>query len=195
MTDEVSVPAEPVPTFEAQVEQSVETPAPEIHTESAVEPVPPVSEVEIALPTESSPEIIEPVLEPESAPAENDGFTKPVIETEVTEPSPSLPAESPPISAPTPQTSSSTPPAPPPLVPPGIRERRFAALEKRIAKKRARLEKVVALARERGKITNNDVQILLSVSDTTATNYLNQLVIAGRLKRSGKAEKPSYEPV
>lgn len=194
MTDEASVPAEPTPTPEK--EKLVETPAPKLPMEPEAESVPPVSNVEITPSTESPPEIIEPALEPESAPAENDGFTKPVIETEVVKSSSPAPAraESPPTPAPTPQTSSSAPSSPPPFVPPGIGERRAAALEKRSVKKRARLEKIVALARERGKITNNDVQILLGVSHATATRYLVELARTGRITRVGEQKRPFYKP-
>lgn len=60
-----------------------------------------------------------------------------------------------------------------------------AFIEKRLAKKQARLEKIVELARARYSITNNDVQILLGVSDATATRYLEELVKTGRLQRKG----------
>ena len=62
-------------------------------------------------------------------------------------------------------------------------------------KKRVRLEKVVALAIQKRVITNNDVEELLKVSDATATNYLAELVKAGRLKRSGARFHERYEPL
>ena len=63
------------------------------------------------------------------------------------------------------------------------------------ARKAERLEKIVVLAVEREVITNNDVQILLGVSDATATNYLHELVSAGRLKRTGVRAGTSYHPL
>lgn len=63
------------------------------------------------------------------------------------------------------------------------------------ARKAGRLEKIMALARERKVITNDDVQKLLTVTDTTATNYLNELVKAARLKRTGFRAAARYEPV
>ena len=62
-------------------------------------------------------------------------------------------------------------------------------------RKRERLEKVVALAAAKGVITNNDVQLALNVSDATATNYLRELVKAGRLKKTGVRAGTRYEPV
>lgn len=62
-------------------------------------------------------------------------------------------------------------------------------------KKRARLEKIVALAAQKRLITNNDVENLLKVSDATATNYLSELVKTGRLKRSGAPFHERYEPL
>lgn len=62
------------------------------------------------------------------------------------------------------------------------------------AKKRARLEKIVALAVDMRVISNDDVEKLLKVSDATATRYLSELVKSGRLKRSGPIHHERYEP-
>lgn len=69
------------------------------------------------------------------------------------------------------------------------------SVEKARAKKRERLEKIIVLARKRYAITNNDVQILLGVSDATATRYLSELVRAGRLQRVGAQKRPRYQLV
>ena len=61
-------------------------------------------------------------------------------------------------------------------------------------KKLARLEKIVTLATQKRLITNNDVEKLLKVSDATATNYLRELVQAGRLKKSGVRAGTRYQP-
>lgn len=63
------------------------------------------------------------------------------------------------------------------------------------SRKQARLEKVMEMAREKGSIVNDDVEKLLKVSDATATRYLNALVVAARLRRSGHAGGARYEPV
>ena len=62
------------------------------------------------------------------------------------------------------------------------------------ARKKERLEKIVAMVREKKVITNDDVEKLLKVSDATATNYLRELVKEGRLKRSGGKFHEHYEP-
>lgn len=97
--------------------------------------------------------------------------------------------------------SQSAPPTPVPAAPispptePAIKSYRTEALEKRKAKKQEKLERIIALAtHKKSIITNNDVQLLLGVSDATATRYLSVLVTAGRLKRIGAQKRPSYEP-
>ena len=66
-------------------------------------------------------------------------------------------------------------------------------LESLKERKAKRLEKILQLAREKGTITNDDVEKLLRVSDSTATRYLNQLVREGRLKRLGSPSHAKYQ--
>lgn len=61
-------------------------------------------------------------------------------------------------------------------------------------RKQERLEKIVQMSIEKRIITNNDVEKLLKVSDASATNYLRELVLAGRLKKSGVRASTRYEP-
>ncbi|MFA6306247.1 MAG: DeoR family transcriptional regulator [Patescibacteria group bacterium] len=75
----------------------------------------------------------------------------------------------------------------------GITALLMKAKEKIQFRKRAKLEKIMALAQSRGKITNNDAQKLLRVSDATATRYLAELVKQGRLRRVGPANNAFYE--
>ena len=63
------------------------------------------------------------------------------------------------------------------------------------ARKAERLEKIVALAREKGSITNDDVELLVKKSDSTVTRDLNTLVIAARLRRVGHRKHERYEPL
>lgn len=49
-------------------------------------------------------------------------------------------------------------------------------------RKRKKLEKILDLAQTKQKITNNDIEKFLRVSDATATRYLSQLVKEGKLK-------------
>ena len=65
----------------------------------------------------------------------------------------------------------------------------------RARKTRERLEKLMAFAKTRKQITNDDVQKLLRVSDATATRYLSRLVKEGKLRREGKQKRPIYAPV
>lgn len=60
-------------------------------------------------------------------------------------------------------------------------------------RKRKKLEKILELAREKGKITNNNIQKFLRVSDATATRYLSQLVKEGKLTRQGKPKNAFYQ--
>lgn len=47
------------------------------------------------------------------------------------------------------------------------------------------LEKILVLVREKASITNDDVQVLLGVSDATATRYLQELESQGKLAQQG----------
>ena len=63
-------------------------------------------------------------------------------------------------------------------------------------KREARLEKILAYARQQGKITNNDIQRLLRVSDATATRYAQALIRRDLLKKSsGRTKGVYYEPL
>lgn len=54
------------------------------------------------------------------------------------------------------------------------------------AKKAEGKEKVLALAREKDSIKNDDVEKLLGVSNATAERYLNELESEGKLTQHGK---------
>jgi hypothetical protein len=118
-------------------------------------------------------------------------------------PDPVVEAPAPPVEVPmpieVPSAQAPQPPAPPPVSPApatlSIKDRAYAALEKIRFRKRAKLDKILVLAAKKRSIKNDDVQLLLRVSDATATNYLNELVIAGKLKRVGSAAHAAYEPV
>lgn len=68
------------------------------------------------------------------------------------------------------------------------------ALEKIQFKKRAKLDKIMKFAQDKKSITNDQVEKLLHISDATATRYLSELVKQSRLKRTGLAQNPRYEP-
>ncbi len=56
-------------------------------------------------------------------------------------------------------------------------------------RKRKKLDRVMSLFLKQSKITNDEVEKLLHVSDATATRYLSQLEKEGRIKQSGKTGK------
>ena len=53
-------------------------------------------------------------------------------------------------------------------------------------RKRKKLEKIMALFLQHSKITNDEVEKFLHVSDATATRYLSQLEQEGKIKQNGK---------
>jgi predicted HTH transcriptional regulator len=57
------------------------------------------------------------------------------------------------------------------------------------SKKRKKLDKVMTLFAKQTKITNDEVEKFLHVSDATATRYLNILEKENRIKQSGKTGK------
>lgn len=67
--------------------------------------------------------------------------------------------------------------------------------DKVFQRRRRRLDKIVAACRVSGRITNNEVERLLHVSDSTATRYLKGLVKEGKLKCVGVRAGAYYEPI
>ena len=53
-------------------------------------------------------------------------------------------------------------------------------------RKRKKLDKIMSLFLQHSKITNDEVEKFLHVSDATATRYLSQLEKEGRIKQNGK---------
>lgn len=67
------------------------------------------------------------------------------------------------------------------------------AKQERVRKK---LEKIVEFLNTNGKVTNDEVEKLLHVSDATATRYLEQLEKEGKIKQVGKTgQNVSYSPL
>ncbi|MEK7617742.1 MAG: DUF977 family protein [Patescibacteria group bacterium] len=65
-------------------------------------------------------------------------------------------------------------------------------LPEAIARRRENLERIMALAGNSPRITNDDVQRVLGVSDATATRYLSYLVDLGKLSRIGERGQQVY---
>ncbi len=173
MTDDAR---EGAPLAESPTEPTpVATPEP---TPTSVEPVPaveqtpprePASGITIELPTSESkvepPEVAVPALEAEPA-SQNMAST----------PEQQAPAAKS-QSAPIPKWSASD---------------RVRATLKRASKKETLLARVVALAKEKRRITNDDIEKLLHVSDATASRYGTILVKRGLLRREGKGRGAFY---
>lgn len=127
---------------------------------------------------------ITPIATPVETPV-----TPPIIEPV---PEPIAPAEP----APAPVSPTPAPaPTPAPETNNAIQRLLIKAKEKIQFRKRAKLDKVVAKAKEQGSITNDQVEKLLHVSDATASRYLSELVRTGRLRRvSAKGRGARYAP-
>jgi len=63
------------------------------------------------------------------------------------------------------------------------------AREKIQWRKRKKLDRILAEVTEKGKITNDEVEKLLHISDKTAERYLSQLVKEQKIKTNGKKGK------
>ena len=59
-------------------------------------------------------------------------------------------------------------------------------------KKRKKLDSILTLFTKQTKITNDEVEKLLHVSDATATRYLEQLEKEGRVRQNGRTGKSTY---
>lgn len=58
--------------------------------------------------------------------------------------------------------------------------------------KTERKEKILEIFKEKEKITNNDVEKLLGVSDATATNYLQELEDEGKIEQIGRTGRSVF---
>jgi|SRR3989338_1230275 len=95
-----------------------------------------------------------------------------------------LPSEPEPITPPTPAPPSSAQPSPA-----AVQSARDLLVKANAAKqnrKQKKLEKILGLLNTKGKITNDEVEKLLHVSDATATRYLSALEKEGRIRQVGK---------
>ena len=128
---------------------------------------------------------VEPATAPEAAPAEvptaeTQTAQIPVSEPLPPEPEPITPALEPPQAASTPVASAPTHASRDLLV------KARATIQDRKHKK---LEKILQALNTKGKITNDEVEKLLHVSDATATRYLSALEKEGKIQQVGKTGK------
>jgi predicted HTH transcriptional regulator len=100
-----------------------------------------------------------------------------------------LPPEPEPIETPEPPSAAASAPAPV-IVQTGILHSAREFLGKaRVAiqdRKRKKRDKIMAALNTKNKITNDEVEKLLHVSDATATRYLSALEKEGKIKQMGR---------
>ncbi|MDD4989357.1 MAG: hypothetical protein PHV42_02930 [Candidatus Pacebacteria bacterium] len=119
-----------------------------------------------------------PVEAPEAPGSE---ATPPVVKDE--NPTPETPTSQPENEPNSPQTPVASATVPEPNFLQELLQKANAALRSR---KRAKLERIMTLFAKRTKITNDEVEKLLHVSDATATRYLSTLEREGKITQSGK---------
>lgn len=71
-------------------------------------------------------------------------------------------------------------------------ERRKLANEARAKKKEDNLNRIIEFSKDKKIFSNDDIRDLLHVSQSTATNYLSELVKSGSIKREGKRGGAKY---
>jgi hypothetical protein len=189
------------------------TPKEEVIVEAPIEPV---SEP-VQAPEPQTAQI--PVNEPLPSPAEtsSEPEAEPITETipEETKPEPEIQSESIPESVteevkpeisepikPEPISESKSEPKPIPEIIPAIaiiskskslaRELLVKARNMIQFRKRKKLDKIMTLFAKQTKITNDEVEKFLHVSDATATRYLNTLEKENKIKQSGKTGKSVF---
>ena len=143
-------------------------------------------------PVEPNPE---PISEPEKAselPTDQISRNEPLNpKPEELPPSASLPEEKPPASPePKPQTSIPTEATPP--VASSFNHMRELQVKEQLAiknKKQKKIDGVMVLLSKKSKITNDEVEKFLHVSDATATRYLSILEKEGKIKKNEKSGK------
>jgi len=133
---------------------------------------------------------VEPAIAPEAAPAEPEA-TPSEPETQTAQMGRSEPLPTP--SEPLPDQQPASQPSAPTQVTAPIAHRGRDVLTKARAtiqdRKHKKLEKIMEALNTKGKITNDEVEKLLHVSDATATRYLSALEREGKIQQVGKTGK------
>lgn len=62
-----------------------------------------------------------------------------------------------------------------------------------LERKAVKLQKILDFTAKHGRVTNDQVEKILHVSDRTATRYLQELAKAGKLQENGKTSSIYYE--
>jgi len=72
------------------------------------------------------------------------------------------------------------------------RKKRAGIIDQQDKAKQENLRKILEFIRTREKVTNNDIENLLGVSDATAERYLEELQQKGRIEQVGKTGRSVY---
>ena len=148
-------------------------------------------------PTATPPEAATAPTEPEAVqsepqPAEAQTAQVPVNEPLPPEPEPFDPAQGKPTPTPAPeppQTAASAPATSATAPTHPVRDLLVKARATIQDRKRKKLDKIMEALNAKGKITNDEVEKLLHVSDATATRYLSALEKEGKIQQVGKTGK------
>lgn len=184
MTDDQAPPND-VPAEAPPQAETPQTPVSDGLASTPTEPLSPTSSEPTAAPaveptSEPTPEAVAPSepAEPVSETVPEAVAAEPLSEPEIPEPEP-VPRRQ--------EAASAAQPASAPLntSPQAARELLVKARAKIQTKKQQKLEKIMTLFDTKEKITNDDVEKLLHVSDATALRYLKELVKQGKIKRIG----------
>ena len=137
---------------------------------------------------------------PESAPTPEAAPAEPVAEVTPSDPTPATPENEPAPEVVEPEArSSASAPAPQPPASQSTKEPRHwtdtdrakaAAVHHQDTE--AQLAKIIEFVKKHKKITNDDIEKLLHVSDATATRYLELLIKRGILKKEGGGRGVHY---
>ena len=149
--------------------------------DETIQPIEPTS-------VEQIPESVEPEIQPQNDTGNETSPTpKPeTAQTPVNEPLPETEVETPEPES-KPQTSNEqTEPVREVSKPSLARQLLISARNAIQFRKRKKLDKIMALFLQKSKITNDEVEKFLHVSDATATRYLSQLEKEGKIKQNGK---------
>ena len=150
----------------------------------------------------SQPPAPAPAETPSPAPAEPTPPETPTAQIPASEPLPPDSINSP-QAEPEPFDSAQDKPTPAPATPPepprSAQTGRDLLVKARATiqdRKHKKLEKILEALNTKGKITNDEVEKLLHVSDATATRYLSALEKEGKIQQVGKTGKAvSYEKI
>ena len=130
---------------------------------------------------------------PEAPEAPNSDFTPSVDNNDNPEIAPIEPQIPEPV-IPSPRMESPVPPSGTSSF--SFRDLLLRAQEKIQFKKRKKLDKIMEILNKKDKISNDEVEKILHVSDATATRYLSILEQEGKIRQNGKTGKAvSYSKI